>query len=186
MKKIFLNSRGTSTVEFALTVFGYFLVVAMILELARLALASAYLDLAITQATTISKNQEADGKSRGDYSKLFAEAFKERQKLQRNSVMGYLAVQENKVDINVDYADTIDDLLNGVFRQPVVDSDGKILPPSGKDASIAVYSIKYDYEFIVSIPFLSGSLDNVRKSVLNRKIVTVQEYERNRFRSANN
>ena len=178
MKKFFLNSRGTSTVEFALTVFAYFLVVAMIIELGRVALASAYFDLAIAQSVTEAKNQKAadTSYSKSDYKQLFEDALDKAQKLQRESPMGYLAVQEEKISIDVKYADSIEDLLNENFRLPKKDKEIIIEQASGLNATIAVYFLAYSYEFLVPIPF---SLDSsIRKTVFNRSIVTVQEYEK--------
>lgn len=174
LKSFFKNEEGTSTVEFVLTVFGYFFVLMMIFEFSRLAISSAYWDLAITESTRYAKNQEATQDAPDNYKELFEKALNEWQVQAKKNFVGFFAIQTNSTKIEVNYADNISDLLNGKFRAPTTDSNGKLIAPTGTGASVALYSLEYDYEFISSLPFLPKSW---AKSIFNRKIVAVQEYE---------
>ena len=179
MRKFLLNNRGVATVEFVLTIFWYLFIVFLIFECARVTLSVAYWDLALSEATRIAKNQQAADTQEGqrDYKSLFEKALRERQKDYRQSFIGLWAIKENSFKVDVKYADNIADLLNSRFREPKKDKNGKITDPvSGKDAAIALYSFKYDYTFLIALPFIPQ--DSI-SALYNRKIVAVQEYERN-------
>ena len=178
-RKFLINNRGVATIEFVLTIFWYFFIVFLILECARVTLSVAYWDLALSEATRISKNQQATNTEFGmhDYKTLFEKTLRERQKTYRDLSLGLFAIKENSFKVDVKYADTIDDLLNSKFREPKKDLSGKIIAPvSGAKAAIALYSFTYDYTFLVPLPFIPKSWIN---PLYNRKIVAVQEYERN-------
>ncbi|OOF69803.1 TadE/TadG family type IV pilus assembly protein [Rodentibacter caecimuris] len=183
MKKFFSNIKGVSTVEFSFTIALYFFVVMLILEFCRLVIVTSYWDLAIAESVRIAKNENVN--STGNYEEAFRKALKEQRKLQGESTVGYLAqVQKNDFDISVKYVDCdvgrscISALLDEKFRVPKKDNDGKLISPNGKEATLARYSLSYDYEFLVPLPFFPKSWT---QSLLNREFVVVQEYERSQF-----
>ncbi|MBN6065612.1 pilus assembly protein [Aggregatibacter actinomycetemcomitans] len=193
MKKFLSNKKGVSTVEFALTVVFYFFVVCLILEFCRVAITAAYWDLAITESVRIAKNQEATG---GNYEEAFEKALKEQAVMKEGSVMSYLA----RIDapskngkkgpqISVKYVDCqqrngcIDALLANKFREPKKDSKGNIISPAnGILATLAVYTLDYNYRFL-TLPFLSADIVN---HVLKREVIAVQEFDRDQFHFSNN
>ncbi|OOF54425.1 protein TadE [Rodentibacter genomosp. 2] len=183
MKKFLSNIKGISTVEFSFTVAFYFLVVTLILEFCRLTIVTSYWDLAIAESVRIAKNENAN--SMGNYEEVFRKALEEQRKLQGESTIGYLAqVQKSDFDISVKYVDCdagrscVSALLDEKFRQPKIGKDGELISPNGRDATLARYSLSYDYEFLVLLPFFPKSWT---KSLLNREFVVVQEYERSQF-----
>ncbi|WP_249856172.1 TadE/TadG family type IV pilus assembly protein [Aggregatibacter actinomycetemcomitans] len=183
MKKFLSNKKGASTVEFALTVVFYFFVVFLILEFCRISITTAYWDLAITESARIAKNRTAEG---NDYAVEFEKALKQQLVYQESSTLGYLARLDKNggYKIDVKYVDCgsesscVKSLLDGRFRRPTKDRDGKIIPPNGRLATLAVYSLTYNYEFLVSLPFLPK--DSVG-GLLSRKFVAVQEFNRSKF-----
>ncbi|WP_233112665.1 TadE/TadG family type IV pilus assembly protein [Aggregatibacter actinomycetemcomitans] len=183
MEKFLSNKKGASTVEFALTVVFYFFIVFLILEFCRISITTAYWDLAITESARIAKNRTAEG---NDYAAEFEKALKQQLIYQETSTIGYLARLDKNggYEIDVKYVDCgsesscIKSLLDGKFRQPTKDRNGNIIPPNGRLATLAVYSLTYKYEFLVSLPFLPR--DNV-SSLLSRKFVAVQEFNRSKF-----
>lgn len=183
MKKFLLNKKGVSTVEFALTVAFYFFVVCLILEFCRIAITAAYWDLAITESVRIAKNQNVAG---DDYAAAFEKALKEQLVFQEESTIGYLARLDKNdgYTIEVKYVDCnqgkscIQSLLDQRFRQPQKDSEGKLIPPNGRLATLATYSLNYKYDFLISLPFLPK--DSV-SNLLARKFVAIQEFNRSKF-----
>ncbi|MDU7785205.1 MAG: pilus assembly protein [Aggregatibacter aphrophilus] len=183
MKKFLQNKKGVSTVEFALTVAFYFFVVCLILEFCRVTITAAYWDLAITESVRIAKNKSAEG---NDYATEFEKALKQQIVYQENSTIGYLARLDKNggYKIDVKYVDCdkgnpcIQALLDNKFREPKKDSEGRIVPPNGQLATLAVYSLTYNYDFLVSLPFLPKSGIS---EFLSRKIIAVQEFNRSKF-----
>ena len=55
--RILTDKRGVSSIEFALTIPIFIFLVSLIFELTRIALLSAYLDLALSEATRAAKNR---------------------------------------------------------------------------------------------------------------------------------
>ena len=183
MRKFLSNIKGVSSVEFSFTVALYFFVVVLILEFCRLTIVTSYWDLAIAESVRIAKNENLN--STGNYEDVFRKALKEQRKLQGESTIGYLAqLQKNDFDISVKYVDCdtgrrcISALLDEKFRQPKIGNDGKLISPNGRDATLARYSLRYDYEFLVPLPFFPKSWT---RSLLNREFIVVQEYERSQF-----
>ncbi|WP_373778482.1 TadE/TadG family type IV pilus assembly protein [Glaesserella sp.] len=184
LKNFVRSNKGTTTVEFVLTIVIYFTVVFMIFEWSRLTLASAYWDLAIAESTRISRAQEAEG---GNYEELFKKTLKEQRALQAESGMVMfmqIPTQEDKVTVN--YVDCtqgqnsncLDALLNNQYKQPTM-VDGQLVSPTGELATLASYKLQAGYKPLIPMPFLSGSLS---ESILSREIVVVQEYERSLFK----
>lgn len=166
LQKFLLNRKGVSTIEFALTIGLFLIVLFMIFEFGRITLLSAYWDLAITDSVRITKNQPADN---GDYAKLFHDTLiKQHKKLVSPTVAGLFAVQNIDINVNVKYAKSVDDLINKRF----IESN------QGKNLAIAQYSLDYKYKFFIPLPFL----DSLVNSMFKRKILMVQEYERSLFK----
>ena len=188
MKKFLSDKKGVSTVEFALTVVFYFFVVCLILEFCRVAITAAYWDLAITESVRIAKNQEANG---GNYADVFEKALKEQAVMKESSVMSYLArIDTPSKDgkkgpqLSAKYVDCqqqnkcIDALLEKKFREPQKDNKGNLIAPAnGISATLAVYTLDYNYRFL-TLPFLSADIVN---HVLRREVITVQEFGRSKF-----
>lgn len=172
IKKMYPNTKGVATIEFALTIGIFLTVIFMIFELARLTLLSSSWDLAITESVRLTKNQPAPN---NDYKTLFTENLKAQLGREGSTTMALFAAKGN-VDVDVKYADTIEDVANGRFKAKPTDPSQA---PEGREATIALYSLKYDYQFIVPLPLLPASW---LQSVFNRQIVVVQEYERSSFR----
>ncbi|MGY4677254.1 TadE/TadG family type IV pilus assembly protein [Pasteurella sp. P03HT] len=185
MKKFLSNSKGTSTVEFALTIAFYLFIVMFIFEFCRLAIATAYWDLAIIESVRIAKNEQAD---EANYEKVFKQVLTEQKKFSDESTMGYLAMLEkNDFDVKVQYVDCpeeincLGNLLKDQFRQPKKITNGSYLQiaPNGRLATLAHYSLKYNYKFVVPLPFIPKSWS---EAVMNREFVVVQEFERSSFK----
>ncbi|MDA5608328.1 TadE/TadG family type IV pilus assembly protein [Pasteurella multocida] len=182
MKKFLSNIKGTSSVEFALTIAFYLFVVMFIFEFCRLAVATAYWDLAITESVRIAKNEQAIS---GNYEEAFRKALTKQKKFHDESTIGYLALlEDNKFDVKVQYVDCdketecIKNLLLNKFRQPQKNHKGELISPTGSRATLAQYSLTYKYKFMVPLVFIPESWSQV---VLNREFVVVQEFERSQF-----
>ncbi|WP_386689548.1 TadE/TadG family type IV pilus assembly protein [Lonepinella sp. MS14437] len=173
LKKMLVNPNGVSTIEFSLTVGIFFFVVFLIFELCRLAIISAYWDLAITESVRIAKNQQPE--SNGDYKTQFEKILKEQRNNLQNGTIAFLGETNNKLAVDVKYAESnsIDDLVNERFKKDPKDKTK--LSSSGSGAVLALYTVKYSYQPVVPLPFLPISWTN---RLLERNIVMVQEYER--------
>ncbi|MDG2943688.1 TadE/TadG family type IV pilus assembly protein [Exercitatus varius] len=175
IKQLLFCRKGVSTIEFTLTVGIFFMVVFMILELARLTLFTAYWDYLLTESVRITKNQRAEN---NDYAALFKRILTEQHRQQGNPVLALFEVRDEKVEAKVEYAESVDDLVNEVFRQPTV-VNGVAVSPTGANASIARYSLNYSYRFLVPLPFIAQEWIS---PMFKREIFVVQEYERDQFR----
>ncbi|WP_443091757.1 TadE/TadG family type IV pilus assembly protein [Basfia succiniciproducens] len=178
IRKLLSCRKGVSSLEFTLTVGLFFMVVFMILELARLTLFTSYWDYLLTESVRITKNQRAEN---NDYASLFRTVLEQQHQQQNNAVLAFFDVRDEKIDVKVEYAESVDDLVNEVFRQPTI-VNGVAVSPTGADASIARYSLSYSYRFLVPLPFISEQWIN---PMFNREIFVVQEYERPSFRYNN-
>lgn len=185
MKKFLSNSKGTSTVEFALTIAFYLFIVMFIFEFCRLAIATAYWDLAIIESVRIAKNEQAD---EANYEKVFKQVLTEQKKFSDESTMGYLAMlDKNGFDVKVQYVDCpeetncLENLLKEKFRQPkqITGANHIKIAENGRLATLARYSLTYDYKFVVPLPFIPKSWS---EAVMNREFVVVQEFERSSFK----
>ncbi|WP_132690904.1 TadE/TadG family type IV pilus assembly protein [Volucribacter psittacicida] len=171
------NKKGVSSIEFTLTIGVFLFVVFLILELARIVLLSAYWDLAIAEGVRITKNQKAVN---GNYEELFKKNLIEQRNKYENYTLAYLAESsDSKIEVKVEYADTLNDLINGNFRQPTKDKNGNLISPTGKEASIASYTVNYNYKFLLPLPMLA---ENWVNTLFQRKILIVQEYERTEYK----
>ncbi|TCP94661.1 tight adherence protein E [Cricetibacter osteomyelitidis] len=186
MKKFLSNTKGVSTVEFSLTIAIYLFVVVLILEFCRLAITTAYWDLAITESVRIARSQQA---LEGNYENAFQEALKKQLVMQEKSPIGYLAAKaKNGPKVEVKYVDCdrgpqcITNLLNNKFREPKVEN-GILVSPNGMNATLAQYTLDYEYSFLIGLPFLPKSFTD---SLLHRQFVVVQEYGRSLFNQQRN
>ncbi|MDP8170829.1 pilus assembly protein [Pasteurella skyensis] len=181
LNHLFTNKKGVSSVEFTLTVGFFFTVVFLIFEFGRIALLSAYWDLAVSEGIRLTKSQPAPN---GDYAKLLKQELIKQHQLREGNNMALFMPENVSIDVTVNYADSIDDLIKGFegqslgFRPPQRDSEGNLIPPTGVDAAIANYHLEYKYKFLIGLPFLGSVVD----SLFTRDIVMVQEYERTQFK----
>ncbi|MDP8079605.1 TadE/TadG family type IV pilus assembly protein [Phocoenobacter skyensis] len=177
----FTNKKGVSSVEFTLTIGFFFTVVFLIFEFGRIALLSAYWDLTISEGIRLTRSQPAPD---GDYAKLLKKELIKQHQLREGHNMALFVPENISIDVKVNYADSIDDLIKGFegktggFRAPKKDGEGNLIPAAGIDASIANYHLEYKYKFLVGLPFLGPMVD----SLFTRDIVMVQEYERTQFK----
>lgn len=68
IRRFIRNKQGVGTIEFALTVPFFLLLLSMVFELARISLLSAYLDFALSEASREAKNRYLGS---GDYRQIF-------------------------------------------------------------------------------------------------------------------
>ncbi|HDR1341586.1 TPA: pilus assembly protein, partial [Pasteurella multocida] len=105
MKKFLRSTKGVASIEFTWTIGIYIFVVMLIFEFCRLAITTAYWDLAISESVRIAKNEQLQS---GDYKTAFINALNKQREVQGSSTLGYLAqVQKGQIDINVEYVDCI-------------------------------------------------------------------------------
>lgn len=171
LKKFLYDKKGTATVEFSLTVGIFFFIVFLFFELARIALISSYLDLAVAESSRLARidaYQHDPEKGGFDYRAAFEK------RLKAGSLWDVINFgnKANKININVDYAESLDAFLNGRFTQDQseitiqsnTNSKGKVL---------ALYSVQYEYtKWIPIVP------DFITKPIFSRRFLMVQEYER--------
>ncbi|MDH2927795.1 pilus assembly protein [Lonepinella koalarum] len=170
-----VNPNGVSSIEFSITIGVFFFVVFMIFELCRLAVISAYWDLAIAESVRIVKNQQAPN---NDYATLFKKTLLEQRQSLESATIGLLAEHRNSLEVEVKYVDSVEHLANQNFIQSEVTQNKQTSTSIGRNAALALYILKYNYSPIVPLPFLPTSWTN---HLLERKIVMVQEYERSKF-----
>lgn len=152
------NRRGSTTVEFALTVVIFFAMVMFVAEIARLSYLSSMLDLAISEGAKEAKNAPyAPG---DDYSTRFNQHMLD----EGGAIWGYLS-RDDAVSVTIRYAASIDDMIAGNTSE----SDYN-------DHPIASYELVYQYHpFFFPIPIKWTS------TLLTREVTFVQEYERSKF-----
>ncbi|HDR1197752.1 TPA: pilus assembly protein, partial [Pasteurella multocida] len=135
MKKFLRSTKGVASIEFTWTIGIYIFVVMLIFEFCRLAITTAYWDLAISESVRIAKNEQLQS---GDYKTAFINALNKQREVQGSSTLGYLAqVQKGQIDINVEYVDCIhaptsciEELLKGNFLKKIKDPSGNEVEPS--------------------------------------------------------
>lgn len=170
LKKFLHDKKGTATVEFSLTVGIFFFIVFLFFELARIALISSYLDLAVAESSRLARIDayQHDPQTGGfDYKQAFEKHLKEGRLWK---VINF-GDTENNIKIEVKYAETIDDLLTDKFRadKPTDKKTGV----NSQGAALAKYSVEYEYKkWIPLVP------DVITKPIFSRQFVMVQEYER--------
>lgn len=166
LKQFLRNIQGVSSVEFALTVPFFILLLSMVFELARISLLSAYLDFALSEASREAKNRYLGS---GDYQQIFEK------KLESEKIWQFLNAG-GTFQIQTDYADDLHALLNNRYRQPTLDKDGKPISPTGSNAGLARYSFTYQHDsWVPLVP------QEWFTPIFQRQIVVVQEYERSLF-----
>lgn len=166
IRRFLAAKNGVSAVEFALTIPFFIFLVSLIFELVRIALLSAYLDLAISEGTRAAKNRYV---ASGDYQRFF-EQYLNRERLWR------VLNGDGEFKVEVKYADDVDGLVKEQYRQPQKTASGELISPTGASAGLASYSFDYHYSaWIPLIPKLKIS------PIFKRRMVVVQEYERTEF-----
>ncbi|PJG83362.1 protein TadE [Caviibacterium pharyngocola] len=146
----------------------------MILELCRLSVFTAYWDFLITDSVRLVKNTQA---ANADYAESFKKILLARHQEQGNPVLALFAVKNEKIDVGVDYAESIKDLVKENFRKPITIND-VVQAPNGELGAIARYRLSYHYNYLMPLPWLPTEWAS---RMFNREIITVQEYERDKF-----
>lgn len=151
------DRRGVATIEFALTVALFIMLVLFMAESARLAYVSSVIDLAVSEAAKEAKN--ASAAQAGGYRARFEKRLTE----QGGSLWGFLT-RADAVAINIGYASSIDDM--------VATGGGG----SSRYRPLARYQLSYRYHPMF-FPFPHMWADNL----MNREVIFVQEFERSKF-----
>ena len=160
------NIKGVSTIEFALTIPIFILLLSMIFELARISLLSAYLDFALSESSREAKNRYLGS---CDYQQIFAD------KLEKEKIWQFLN-SGGTFKISTKYTDNLDTLLANQYRMPTFDDQGNMVSPTGSSAGLALYSFTYHYN--AWVPLVPRDWFS---PIFNREIIVVQEYERSLF-----
>lgn len=138
------------TIEVALTIGAYLMVIFMIFEMGRIAITQSYWDLAVTDAVRVTKNSDLMDKTASDISAIFKKKLLSNYNAYvGNTFMGLFAYHINNVDIKIKFANKIDDLANNSFSE------------SGRNALLACYDISYHYSFFIPLPFISQTIDSL-------------------------
>ncbi len=173
LSRFLSNTKGVIAIEVGLTIGAYFLILFMIFEMGRIAISNAYWDLAVTESVRITKNKDLHD-SNADYKKVFRDELeKNYQRYIGGSVMGLFATQIRDVKISVNYAYTMQNLLNAVDSKK--ETEG--YTNRGQNAPIARYMVSYHYKFFIPLPFINNAIDGL----FTRQFFVVQEYERPDF-----
>ncbi|RGE48485.1 hypothetical protein MHD_05045 [Mannheimia granulomatis] len=145
------NIKGTSTIEFSLTIGLFVLVLFMIAEGCRIALLSSYLDLSISEASRFAKKNPAGS----NYQEIFTQNIKSPDKL-------WTFLNQNAItEVTVQYANSFDDLVSGRLHSNSVGSP------------FAQYTFKYKYT-----PLFFWVSKTAVEPLFTRNIVVLQEYEK--------
>ncbi|MFI8416076.1 TadE/TadG family type IV pilus assembly protein [Serratia sp. NPDC078593] len=151
------DRRGVATIEFALTVAIFIMLVLFMAESARLAYVSSVIDLAVSEAAKEAKN--ASAAQGGGYRARFEKRLTE----QGGALWGFLT-HADAVSINIGYAQSIDDM--------VATGGGG----NARYRPLARYQLSYRYHPMF-FPFPQLWADNL----MNREVIFVQEFERSKF-----
>ncbi|OOH89014.1 hypothetical protein BMT54_07650 [Pasteurellaceae bacterium 15-036681] len=168
LKKFLKDKTAATTVEFSLTIGIFLFIVLLFFELARIALISAYLDLAVAESARLARIDaygyyDNNPERPFDYKDAFEKRLKEGKLW---STLHFGNSTDKIITIDVKYADSPDDLIHDIFR-------GKERAFDSKEAQLAEYSVRYEYKkWIPIVP------DVLTKPIFIRKFVIVQEYEK--------
>lgn len=154
-----LRSRtGVASIEFSLTVLAFVFMIFFIAEIARLTYISAVIDLAVSEAGKEAKNAPATKGS--DYSSRFKSRLE-----QSGGTLWHFLTKADEVNITISYASSIADMVNrGGNTTTYVEQP------------IARYLLVYRYH-----PMFFPFPEYLTRSLLNREVIFVQEYERSQF-----
>jgi tight adherence protein E len=150
------SDSGAISLEFALLIGPFLLLVFLFLEICRVIFISAALDLAVAES---GRSASFDSSTATNYRASFIHS------LENNSQLWPWLGNSDDIDIeDVLYCRNVEEL--------VANSCCASTPASG--AKLAVYSIKYHYNPVLAQLFL---LSSFKASLLSRKVVYVQHYE---------
>lgn len=185
IKYFIKNSKGASTVEFALTIGIFLAVVLSIFEFARMSILSAYMDLTITHAVRLTKNDESIQTEKGheyQYELRFKENLDKVVEGIKNQNKDFKFLDMNDQDIisfDVKYSKVgttnfLQDFIDGSYKDTVDPNDPtKKIPNPGQGSVLAKYSFQYKYK-----PMFFWMPSAISDPVFNRQIVISQEYEK--------
>lgn len=180
IKNFIKNSKGASTVEFALTIGIFLAVVLSIFEFARMSILSAYMDLTISQAVKVTKNTKASNYDYEDEFKKNLDVIVNKIKNDNKTFKFLDMSKQNIIRFEVKYAESISDLVNGNYRDVIDHTDPKNPKKKknpGKDAALAKYSFQYEYK-----PMFFWIPNSISTPIFNREVIILQEYERDKIK----
>lgn len=170
--RAFIKNKGAvASVEFTLTIGIFFLAFFMILEFGRMAITSAYWDLAVAEGVRETKNSNLHNTG-SNYSQALKQRLEQSYAKSHNSVMGLFAVDHPKINVCVDYANSIGGMINNLSKNPCATAS-----TNGINNALARYYITYHYDFLIPLPFLQGFTN----AMFTRQFIVVQEHERTDF-----
>lgn len=152
----FKEHKGVATVEFALVMIPFFMLVLFTMELSRVIYLYATIDLSLSEASQRSAYSGSRDTST-DYVQAFKAAFKD------NVQKAPLLTDSDTADITIQYCTDIEQIIN----------DGCSSDAASRNRPLAVYSVVYHYE-----PVFFIFPEKMVKKSLTRNLVYVQEYER--------
>ncbi|WP_281647979.1 TadE/TadG family type IV pilus assembly protein [Parendozoicomonas sp. Alg238-R29] len=158
------NQRGTVTIETALGMFFFLLVIFYWCEISYMGFVSASLDYAVAEASRSARTKPAK-----DYQVNFKEILK------GSSQLWSSIIDTNKLSVSIHYYDSVLDLASEYCPEKGQQFCKEKAKP--KDASIAIYRVTYLYKPI----FTSLFINNARMPVISREVISIQEYERSSF-----
>lgn len=159
LKRFFKNEQGVAAVEFSLTIAFFIAMVLLIVELSRMAILSAALDLTVAGSVKQTKNIKST-----DYFSEVESRFKE-----QLGVWDFLD-KSNGFVIEVEYAANAAALIKN-STQKTPDSDHPL----------AQYTVGYKYEpMFIWYPKILELGKHIDPIVFTRRVVVTQEYERKR------
>lgn len=151
------DRRGAATIEFALTVILFLMMVFFVAEIARLSYISSMLSLAISDGAKEAKN--APVLPGDDYNAR----FNQRLLKDGGAIWGFIS-RDDAVSVSINYATSIDAMINGNTSSDY------------SDHPIASYRLTYHYH-----PLFFPMPGEWTRNLLTREVIFVQEYERSKF-----
>lgn len=151
--KLRYAQNGSITLEVALTLLPFILMLGLIGEVCRLSYISAVLDFAVHEAAKQVKNDRSVSKS------TYEDNFQQYLKNNAGSIWNFLGNPQS-VDMTVRFSDNIRDLTAREYSDPL-----KTSPP------LAIYRWSYNYS-----PFLMPLMTTIAPQMLSREAIFVQEY----------
>ncbi|MDA5483270.1 TadE/TadG family type IV pilus assembly protein [Yersinia intermedia] len=150
------SDSGATSLEFALLIGPFLLLIFLFLEICRVIFISAALDLAVAES---GREASFDSRSSVNYRTSFIHS------LEKNSQLWpWLGSSDAIIIGDVLYCRTVDELVASNCRASTAASGAKL----------AIYSIKYQYNPVLTQLFF---LSSFKDSLLSRKVVYVQHYE---------
>lgn len=150
------NNSGATTLEFTFFITSFLVMLFFFLELCRVIFISAALDLAVAES---GRAASFDSQASVNYRDSFTNSLKK-----NSSLWPYLG-NDNDITIkDVRYCLDVEQLVNNTCSAA----------QTPKGSTLAIYSIEYNYNPVLANVFM---MDTFKKSMLQRDVVYVQQYE---------